>query len=74
MSAKTAAITGAADGIGWAMAQVFADAGYRVLVADLDGDKAAARTASLGTDITGTTLAVDGGWSAFGDSGDASTG
>lgn len=58
MSAKTAVITGAADGIGWAMAQVFADAGYRVLVADLDGEKAAARAASLGADHLGAAIDV----------------
>ncbi|MBR9839145.1 MAG: glucose 1-dehydrogenase [Rhodobacteraceae bacterium] len=48
MQDQTAIITGAADGIGWAMAQGFAEAGYRVLIADLDGDKAASRAAELG--------------------------
>jgi len=43
-----ALITGAADGIGWAMAQRFAAAGCRVVLADLDGDRAAARAAELG--------------------------
>lgn len=62
MIQETAVITGGADGIGWAMAQVFAGAGYHVLIADLDGDKAAARAASLGdahrgagTDVTSQT-------------------
>ena len=48
MTAQGAVITGAADGIGWAMAQTFAAAGYRVLIADLDGERAAARAAALG--------------------------
>ncbi|MFY0633802.1 MAG: glucose 1-dehydrogenase [Vannielia sp.] len=48
MDHRTAIITGAADGIGWAMAQVFARAGHAVLLADLDGEKAAARAAELG--------------------------
>jgi NAD(P)-dependent dehydrogenase (short-subunit alcohol dehydrogenase family) len=43
-----ALITGAADGIGWAMARRFAAAGCRVALADLDGDRAAARAAELG--------------------------
>lgn len=48
MSERTAVITGAADGIGWAMAQVFAEAGYRVALADIDLDKARGRAAQLG--------------------------
>ncbi|MBP2232578.1 NAD(P)-dependent dehydrogenase (short-subunit alcohol dehydrogenase family) [Azospirillum agricola] len=45
-------ITGAADGIGWAMARRFAGGGHRVVLADIDHDKAAARAAALngGTD------------------------
>lgn len=43
-----ALITGAADGIGWAMARRFAAAGCRVALADLDRDRAAARAAELG--------------------------
>ena len=45
---RIALITGAADGIGWAMAQRFAAAGCRVALADLDGDRAAARAVELG--------------------------
>lgn len=41
-------ITGAADGIGWALARSFAARGYRVGLLDLDGDRAAARAAELG--------------------------
>ncbi len=41
-------ITGAAAGIGSATAQAFAAAGDRVLVADIDGARAAARARELG--------------------------
>jgi NAD(P)-dependent dehydrogenase (short-subunit alcohol dehydrogenase family) len=41
-------ITGAADGIGWAMAQAFAQEGYRVALADIDAAKAAQRADELG--------------------------
>ena len=58
MQDQTAIITGAADGIGWAMAQGFAEAGYRVLIADLDGDKAASRAAELGTAHAGAAVDV----------------
>lgn len=58
MQDQTAIITGAADGIGWAMAQGFAEAGYRVLIADLDGDKAASRAAELGAAHTGAAVDV----------------
>jgi NAD(P)-dependent dehydrogenase (short-subunit alcohol dehydrogenase family) len=46
---KTVVITGGADGIGWATAQLFAEREFRVVIADLDGDKAAARAADLGS-------------------------
>lgn len=45
---ETAFITGAADGIGWQLAQLFAARGYSVALADLDSEKAAHRAASLG--------------------------
>ena len=45
-----ALITGAADGIGWAMAQRFAAAGCRVAIADLDGERASARAQKFGTE------------------------
>ena len=49
MARKLAAIiTGAADGIGWALAQRFANAGCRVAIADVDREQAAARAAQLG--------------------------
>jgi NAD(P)-dependent dehydrogenase (short-subunit alcohol dehydrogenase family) len=41
-------ITGAADGIGWATAQVFAAAGYRVAIADVREGQAVERAAELG--------------------------
>jgi NAD(P)-dependent dehydrogenase (short-subunit alcohol dehydrogenase family) len=43
-----AIITGAADGIGWALARRFAAAGCRVALADIAGERAAARAAELG--------------------------
>lgn len=58
MSRKTAIVTGAADGIGWAMAQVFARDGYRVLIADLDGDKAENRATALGAGHLGAAADV----------------
>ena len=48
---RTALVTGAASGIGRATAQVMADAGARVLLADIDeasGAKAAAQLRALG--------------------------
>jgi NAD(P)-dependent dehydrogenase (short-subunit alcohol dehydrogenase family) len=43
-----AAITGAADGIGWATAQLFSGRGYRVALIDIDAQKAAERSTDLG--------------------------
>lgn len=45
---KHALVTGGADGIGLAIVQALADAGYRVTIADIDGEKAAARALELG--------------------------
>lgn len=45
---RKAIITGAADGIGWALARRFAAAGCRIAIADIDGDRAAVRAAELG--------------------------
>ena len=44
---KTAVITGAASGIGWAIAELFAREGARVALTDIDADAAAARAAEL---------------------------
>lgn len=44
----TAVITGAANGIGWATARLFAARGFRVAIADLDGAMSARRAAELG--------------------------
>ena len=45
---RSVLVTGAAAGIGWATARRFAAAGDRVMIADLDGPRAAARAAELG--------------------------
>ncbi|MCA0256949.1 MAG: SDR family oxidoreductase [Proteobacteria bacterium] len=45
---RHALVTGGAEGIGFAIATALAAAGYWVTIADLDGDKAAARAAELG--------------------------
>ena len=44
---RVAAITGAASGIGWALAQTFAEAGYIVCVIDLDVGVAQAKAGEL---------------------------
>jgi NAD(P)-dependent dehydrogenase (short-subunit alcohol dehydrogenase family) len=43
-------ITGAADGIGWATAQRFAQAGYRVALVDINVDNVKQRASELGPD------------------------
>nr|WP_249157952.1 SDR family oxidoreductase [Bradyrhizobium jicamae] len=48
MSGFVVLITGAAAGIGWAAARRFAAQGARVLIADIDADKAASRARELG--------------------------
>jgi NAD(P)-dependent dehydrogenase (short-subunit alcohol dehydrogenase family) len=48
MSTPVVLVTGGADGIGWATAQAFSAAGYRVVLADLRTDAAAARAGELG--------------------------
>jgi NAD(P)-dependent dehydrogenase (short-subunit alcohol dehydrogenase family) len=45
-----ALVTGAADGIGWATAQTFSAAGYRVALIDLNEEKARLRADELGAD------------------------
>jgi len=51
------AITGAADGIGWATAQLFATRGWRVALLDMDDRKANERARTLGAQHLG--LACD---------------
>ncbi|UJQ94121.1 SDR family NAD(P)-dependent oxidoreductase [Mariluticola halotolerans] len=41
-------ITGGAEGIGWATAQLFADKGYHVAIIDIDAEKVIQRATSLG--------------------------
>ncbi|WP_304109105.1 SDR family NAD(P)-dependent oxidoreductase [Mycolicibacterium bacteremicum] len=53
----TALVVGGASGIGWASAQALAAEGYRVVIADRNGEGAAARAAELGDPHTG--VAVD---------------
>ncbi|MEH3129964.1 MAG: SDR family NAD(P)-dependent oxidoreductase [Mycolicibacterium neoaurum] len=45
---RTAVVVGGASGIGWASAQALAAEGYRVAIADRNGEGAAARAAELG--------------------------
>lgn len=52
-----ALVTGGAEGIGLAIASALAASGYRVTIADLDGEKAALRAAELGEGHVG--LACD---------------
>jgi NAD(P)-dependent dehydrogenase (short-subunit alcohol dehydrogenase family) len=66
LEGKTAVVTGAGSGIGRAIATQLATDGARVLVTDIDGDKASAVAAELGgkcaalaVDVSDTT-AVDG--------------
>lgn len=50
LSGRVVLITGAAAGIGWAAARRFAAEGARVLIADIDADKAASRARELGAE------------------------
>lgn len=50
LDGKVALITGAASGMGMIAAHLFAQQGARVMVADLDGDRAAATAAAIDAD------------------------
>ena len=58
MSERTAVVVGGASGIGWASARALAADGYRVVVADLNGDGALSRAAELGAPHTGRQVDV----------------
>ncbi|MBU9291022.1 glucose 1-dehydrogenase [Burkholderia multivorans] len=55
---RVAIVTGGADGIGWACATRLADDGYRVAIADLDGERAMRRAAELGDGHVGVRVDV----------------
>lgn len=58
LAEKAVLITGAASGIGWAMAQAMAREGARVAIADIDREKVKARVAELGGAAFGVTADV----------------
>jgi len=67
LSDRVAVVTGAANGVGRGIAEVLAGEGARVVIADLDGDAAAAAAAELtraGGDALGieTDVGADGGF------------
>ncbi len=47
---RVAIVTGAADGIGWATAQILARESYRVALMDIDGGRVRARCVELGSE------------------------
>lgn len=58
LAEKAVLITGAASGIGWAMARAMAREGARVAIADIDREKVKARVAELGGAAFGVTADV----------------
>ncbi|ARJ07517.1 putative oxidoreductase [Cnuibacter physcomitrellae] len=56
---RVAVITGAAQGLGFAIAQAFVDAGARVVLGDLDGGRAEEAAARLGQDDHARGVACD---------------
>lgn len=59
LDSQVAVVTGAAQGIGLAIARAFVDAGARVVVADLDADAAQKAVAELGGDDVALAVACD---------------
>ncbi len=59
LDSQVAVVTGAAQGIGLAIAHTFVDAGARVVVADLDADAAAKAVAELGGDDVAAAATCD---------------
>lgn len=55
LSGRTALVTGAAQGFGFAIARRLAEAGARVIVTDVNADKAADAAARLATEFGGST-------------------
>lgn len=53
MNGHVALVTGGAQSIGEAIARTFSGAGARVVIADLNGDKAAKTAAAIATDTGG---------------------
>ena len=58
LDSQVADVTGAAQGIGLAIARTFGDAGARVVVADLDADAAHKAVAELGGDEVALAVAL----------------
>ncbi len=58
MNGQVAIVTGGAQNIGEAVARTFAGAGAKVVIADLQGDKAAATAAAIAADTGGEVLGM----------------